>query len=144
MAVWWHVAVVWGHGDCRALQVEPFAAQSPPLAEPEAGERRQDDQAPVVGCDGIGDGVDGFDGHGRPLRGMVGTGTLDAAGVAGDQAVFNGRVEDRWEKSVRLRCPSVSVRSAGLSPPARTERAEMSAVGVDSNAGLSCRRSRSS
>lgn len=36
----------------------------------------------------------------------------------GDQAVFNGSVEDRSEKSVSLRCPSVPVRSAGLSPPA--------------------------
>src|ERR1035437_1256338 len=83
-----------GDRDGPRFEVDPLPGEGRQLAEPEPAEGRQEDQRPVPGFDGVGDGVDLLYRRCRAFSGSLDPGAAGDAGVGDDAAVVDGGVED--------------------------------------------------
>ena len=91
-AVEFDLLLLHANGSVEEIDVAAFEAQE--LASTEAEKAGEQDQASVSRRCGVGECPDLFDGCHRPLGGSLGSCSFDDAGVADDQLVDDGGLED--------------------------------------------------
>ena len=80
-------------GERASAGIEVAAAQRGEFAVAQAREGREKDEGAKARRDLVGEVEDLGDGSGRPLGCLLGACALDAAGIAADQVVVDGRVQ---------------------------------------------------
>jgi hypothetical protein len=97
-----HFGRRYGDPDRARVEIQLAPPQPGQLPEPQAGERREQQQRPVPRRHLVEQLDQGLDRNHRPLGRILLADALDPARVTADQPVFDGRIHDRVQQPVRL------------------------------------------